>query len=72
MVGPNGAAALLGRPGDKVIIMAFCGLATEEATEHQATVVHVGAGNRPIIGVPAKAGAPLPSDASLDLRAIEK
>jgi aspartate 1-decarboxylase len=55
VVALNGAAALLGKPGDKVIIMAFCGLTPEEATEHQPTVVHVGAGNRPIIGVPAKA-----------------
>src|SRR5689334_16149965 len=44
----NGAAALLGSPGDKVIVMAFCALTPDEASRHQPVVVHVAEGNRPL------------------------
>jgi aspartate 1-decarboxylase len=51
----NGAAALLGRPGDRVIIMAFGLLTAQEAVDHQPLVVHVTDENRP---VPDGAAAP--------------
>jgi aspartate 1-decarboxylase len=44
----NGAAAHLGSPGDKIIIMAFCALTPEEAARHQPTIVLVREGNRPV------------------------
>ena len=47
-IGLNGAAALLGTPGDRVIIMAFCLLNVEEADSHRAKIVHVSIGNRPL------------------------
>jgi aspartate 1-decarboxylase len=43
----NGATALLGAPGDKIIIMSFCLLTPEEAREHRPRVVILGADNRP-------------------------
>lgn len=42
----NGAAARLGQPGDKVIIIAYCGLTPEEAKSHQPTIVTVDDNNR--------------------------
>jgi aspartate 1-decarboxylase len=44
----NGAAALLGKPGEKVIIMAFSYLTTEEVVNHKPIVVQVMSGNRPV------------------------
>lgn len=48
----NGAAALLGKPGDKVIAMTFCMLSAEEAREHRPRIVLVSEGNRPSVLVP--------------------
>lgn len=45
----NGAAALLGKPGDKIIVMAFCALSAEEAAGHQPRMVRIAEGNRPIV-----------------------
>ena len=42
----NGAAARLGQPGDKVIIIAYCGLTTEEAKSHKPIIVAVDDNNR--------------------------
>lgn len=42
----NGAAARLAQPGDKVIIIAYCWLAAEEAKSYQPTVVFVDERNR--------------------------
>ena len=44
----NGAAALLGKPGDKLIVMAFCALTAQEAAQHQPRVVRVSGQNRPV------------------------
>lgn len=45
----NGAAALLGSVGDKVIIMSFCQLTPQDAAGHRPTVVQISEGNRPVI-----------------------
>lgn len=42
----NGAAALLCRPGDLVIIAAYCHLRDDEILHHRATVVQVGPQNQ--------------------------
>lgn len=42
----NGAAARLVHPGDKVIVMTFCGLDAEEARHHRPQIVFVDEGNR--------------------------
>ena len=42
----NGAAALLARPGDLVIVVAYAALAPEEIAQHRATVVQVDNQNR--------------------------
>ncbi len=44
----NGAAAVLVRPGDLVIICAYSSLLPEEITPHRATVVRVDAKNQPV------------------------
>lgn len=44
----NGPAALLGKPGDKIIVMAFCALSADEAAGHQPSIVRIAEGNRPI------------------------
>jgi aspartate 1-decarboxylase len=49
----NGAAALLGKPGDKVIILSFCALTEKESANHQPIVIHVAQGNRPVLAVTA-------------------
>lgn len=54
-IGLNGAAALLGKPGDKVIIMAFCLLTPEEAARHRPAVIHVTEANRLSSGTPVGA-----------------
>ncbi len=45
VVGINGAAAHLVHPGDVVIIIAYCLLASDEAVAFHPRVVHVGADN---------------------------
>jgi aspartate 1-decarboxylase len=47
VVGLNGPATLLGKPGDRIIVMAFCFLSPQEAREHEARVVLIREGNRP-------------------------
>ena len=42
----NGAAALLARPGDLVIVVAYTALAPEEIAQHRATIVQVDEKNR--------------------------
>ena len=42
----NGAAALLARPGDLIIVVAYAALAPEEVAQHRATIVQVDAKNR--------------------------
>ncbi|MDR1789504.1 MAG: aspartate 1-decarboxylase [Opitutaceae bacterium] len=42
----NGAAARLVTPGDRVIIIAYCGLSEGEVAAHKARVVLLGEGNR--------------------------
>lgn len=37
--GVNGAAARLVQPGDRIIVICYCGLSVEEARNHQPTVV---------------------------------
>jgi aspartate 1-decarboxylase len=41
----NGAAARLVRPGDKVIVLAYCALAPEQVEVHSARVVLMGPDN---------------------------
>lgn len=41
----NGAAARLVHPGDKVIILAYCQVDSEEAENHSPKIVFVGSGN---------------------------
>jgi aspartate 1-decarboxylase len=42
----NGAAALLARPGDLVIVVAYATLAPEEVAQHRAIIVQVDGQNR--------------------------
>ena len=42
----NGAAALLARPGDLIIIVAYATLAPEEVAQHHATILRVDGQNR--------------------------
>ena len=42
----NGAAALLAKPGDRIIIACYASLSPEEIRSHRPTVVLVDAGNR--------------------------
>jgi aspartate 1-decarboxylase len=44
----NGPAARMGLPGDKVIIIAYCGLTPDEAAKHAPVVVKVDSQNKPI------------------------
>lgn len=53
----NGAAAHMGSPGDKIIIMTFCALTPEEAARHEPIVLFVREGNRPVIDAPAAAAS---------------
>lgn len=42
----NGAAARLGSPGDRVIVLSYCTLGDEEAGSHRSKVVRVDGDNR--------------------------
>ena len=44
----NGPAARLGVRGDKVVVLAYCGLSEEEARTWKPVVVHVDDQNRPL------------------------
>ena len=44
----NGPAARHGHRGDKVVILAYCGVSEEEARNHKAAVVHVDDENRQV------------------------
>ncbi|MBN2172076.1 MAG: aspartate 1-decarboxylase [Candidatus Krumholzibacteriota bacterium] len=44
----NGAAARLGAPGDRVIIIAYAHMSPEEAASFQPRLVHVDDRNRPV------------------------
>ncbi len=46
VIGINGAAAHLVKPGDLVIIMSYAELEEAERTSHRPKVVHVDGGNR--------------------------
>lgn len=48
VIGINGAAAHLVKPGEKLIIMAFAQMTPEEATSHQANVLIVDGSNKPM------------------------
>ena len=48
VIGINGAAAHLVKPGEKVIIMSFAMLTLEEATAHAARVLLLDADNKPV------------------------
>ena len=48
VIGINGAAAHLVKPGEKIIIMAFAQLTLEEAQRHEANVLLVDADNHPL------------------------
>ena len=45
-IGLNGAAAHLGKKGDRVIILAFCQVTEEEAKTHRPIVAVFGEGNQ--------------------------
>lgn len=45
MIGLNGAAARLGQPGDKVIIVSRCFLSENELEKHKSTVLLMDEGN---------------------------
>ena len=48
VIGINGAAAHLVKPGEKVIIMSFAMLTLEEAPAHAARVLLLDADNKPV------------------------
>ncbi len=48
VIGVNGAAAHLVKPGEKIIIMAFAQMTPEQAADHEARVLLVDAANRPV------------------------
>ena len=48
VIGINGAAAHLVKPGEKIIVMAFAQMTPDEAKSHHASVLLVDADNRPI------------------------
>ncbi len=48
VIGINGAAAHLVKPGEKIIIMAFAEMTPEEAAEHEARVLVLDSSNKPI------------------------
>nr|WP_203618622.1 aspartate 1-decarboxylase [Streptomyces bauhiniae] len=59
VIGINGAAAHLVRPGDLVIIISYAQVSDAEARELKPRVVHVDAGNR-IVALGADASEPVP------------
>ncbi len=44
----NGAVARLGQPGDRLTIMAFAEIESNEAADWKPSVLLLGAGNRPV------------------------
>lgn len=48
VIGINGAAAHLVKPGEKVIIMSFAQVTPEEAVSHEAGVLLLDAANKPV------------------------
>lgn len=50
VIGINGAAAHLVKPGDKVIILTYVNMYPHEAAQHRPTVVHVDENNKQITG----------------------
>ncbi len=48
VIGINGAAAHLVKPGEKIIIMAFAEMTPEEATDHMARVLVLDSSNKPV------------------------
>ncbi len=48
VIGINGAAAHLVKPGEKVIIMSFAQVTPEEAVSHEAAVLLLDAQNKPV------------------------
>lgn len=44
----NGPAARLGLPGDRVIVLSYCGLSSEEAAGFRPKIIKVDAENRPV------------------------
>ncbi len=48
IIGINGAAAHLVKPGDKLIIMAFAMMTPEEAKNHEAAVLILDGSNKPV------------------------
>ncbi|MFC7327277.1 aspartate 1-decarboxylase [Marinactinospora rubrisoli] len=59
VIGINGAAAHLVRPGDLVIIMSYAQLDEVERARHRPRVVHVDAANR-IVALGADPAEPVP------------
>ena len=48
VIGINGAAAHLVKPGEKIIIMAFAEMTPEEADDHMARVLVLDSSNKPV------------------------
>ena len=48
VIGINGAAAHLVKPGEKIIIMAFAEMTAEEAADHVARVLVLDSSNKPV------------------------
>ena len=59
VIGINGAAAHLVKPGDLVIIMSYAELEEAERAFHQPKVVHVNGGNR-IVALGSDPAEPVP------------
>jgi aspartate 1-decarboxylase len=59
VIGINGAAAHLVRPGDLVILISYATMNDAEARSHRPTVVHVDAANR-IVALGADPAEPVP------------
>jgi len=53
----NGAAALLGSPGDRLIILSFALIQSKRIKQHKPTVVVLDKKNRPVIKKSAKSRA---------------
>ncbi|MEU0254033.1 aspartate 1-decarboxylase [Streptomyces sp. NPDC006184] len=71
VIGINGAAAHLVRPGDLVIIISYAQVTDAEARELRPRVVHVDAGNR-IVSLGADPSEPVPgSDQQRSPQAVQ-
>ncbi|RMG62624.1 MAG: aspartate 1-decarboxylase [Calditrichaeota bacterium] len=46
VIGLNGAAARLGQPGDRIIIVSYCFLSEEEIPQHKPRIVLMGENNQ--------------------------